>query len=199
MRPNQTVVCALALGAGALFLGSPAAAQQVRKATATLASCADPNVKVGSAFLVEVPSAEALKTVEVFLSVRGLAPGKHAVHIHEVGACTPAPSCAGAGSHLDQGPAEANVPVTDNHPWHSGDLVNLNVGADGRGVLIATTTRFALSEPANRPAGRELSLFDADGSAIIIHALPDLYCPDPADANCAGGGRVACGVIQPVN
>jgi Cu-Zn family superoxide dismutase len=197
MRPNQTVVCALALCAGSLVLHSPAQAQQVRKAKATLNSCANPDVNVGSAFLVEVPSAEAVKTVEVFISVRGLTPGKHAVHIHERGACTA--TCADAGSHLDQGPVTENTPVVANHPWHQGDLVNINVGADGRGVLIATTTRVALSEPADRLPGRELSIFDTDGSSIIIHALPDLYCPDPANAACAGGGRVACGIIETAN
>ena len=86
-----------------------------------------------------------MKTVEVFISVRGLTPGKHAVHIHETAACTPVPTCAGAGSHLDLGPSGSNLPVTANHPYHSGDLVNINVGADGRGTLIATTTRVAIS------------------------------------------------------
>jgi Cu-Zn family superoxide dismutase len=146
---------------------------------------------------VELPSAEAVKTVEVLISVRGLTPGKHAVHIHEVGACTP--TCADAGSHLDLGPFAHNAPVQPNHPYHSGDLVNINVGADGRGTLLTTTTRVALSENPDRPAGRELSVFDGNGSSIIIHALPDAYCPDPADPNCAGGGRVACGIIESAN
>jgi Cu/Zn superoxide dismutase len=34
----------------------------------------------------------------------------------------------------------------------------------------------------------------------VIHALPDAYCADdPTDPNCAGGGRVACGVIERTN
>jgi superoxide dismutase, Cu-Zn family len=196
MQPNRTVVCALALCAGALLSSSPAHAGSVKKARAILNSCTDPSVNVGTAFLVELPSTEAVKTVEVLISVRGLTPGQHAVHIHAVGSCTP--TCAAAGSHLDMGPFGHNTPVTDNHPYHSGDLVNLNVGANGRGTLLATTTRVALSEDPQRPPGRELSILDDDGSSIIIHALPDLYCPDPTNANCAGGGRVACGVIEPV-
>jgi Cu-Zn family superoxide dismutase len=197
MRQPLLVVCAAALLA--VLAAAPVAADGIPRATATLHSCADPNVFVGTAFLVEVPSAEALKAVQVFLTVRGLAPGKHAVHIHAAGACTPVPSCADAGSHLDLGPFGHNVPVTDNHPYHSGDLVNLTVGADGRGTLITTTTRVALTEPPDRPSGRELSIFDGNGSAIIVHALPDLYCPDPTVPTCAGGGRVACGVIEPAN
>src|SRR6185295_8889803 len=151
MQSNRIAVCALALCAGALSLSAPAHAATVQKARATINSCADPNVNVGTAFFVELPSAEAVKTVEVFITVRGLTPGKHAVHIHAAGACTPVPSCADAGSHLDLGPFGNNAPVTDNHPYHSGDLVNLNVGADGRGTLIVTTTRVALSENPDRP------------------------------------------------
>jgi Cu-Zn family superoxide dismutase len=199
MKPNRTPLFAAVVLAGLAPAGS-AQADHVAKAKATLRSCADPNVVVGSALLVEVPSAEAVKTVEVFISVRGLTPGKHAVHIHEVGLCTStAAVCGDAGSHLDQGPFGNNAPVQPNHPWHSGDLVNINVGADGRGNLLATTTRVALTENPPRPAGRELTIFDENGSSIIIHALPDAYCPDPTDANCAGGGRVACGVLQPAN
>jgi Cu/Zn superoxide dismutase len=40
-----------------------------------------------------------------------------------------------------------------------------------------------------------LSLFDANGSAFIIHVNPDTYCPAGAVAGCAGGARAACGVI----
>ena len=196
MQANRIVGCALALCAGAL-LSVPAHADSAKKAKATLNSCADPTVNVGNAFLVELPSAEAVKTVEVFISVRGLTPGKHAVHIHAVGSCENA--CAAAGSHLDLGPFGNNTPVQPNHPFHSGDLVNLNVSADGKGTLLATTTRVALSENPDPPTGRELSIFDLDGSSIVIHALPDLYCPDPTNANCAGGGRVACGVIERAN
>jgi Cu/Zn superoxide dismutase len=196
---NRTFVCALSLCAGSLLLQSPAEADHIARAAATLRSCANPDLVIGSAQLFEIPSAEAVKTVEVFISVRGLTPGKHAVHIHAVGNCTPVPTCAGAGSHLDMGPFGHNVPVTENHPYHSGDLVNLNVGSDGRGTLLTTTTRVALTESPDRPDTRPLSILDADGSAIIIHALPDAYCPDPTDPNCAGGGRVACGILQPVN
>jgi Cu-Zn family superoxide dismutase len=194
MKANRIVLCAAAIVAASVPWRAPAAATDLNKAKATLRSCADPTVVIGSALLVERPSSEALKVVEVFLSVRGLTEGKHAVHIHETGACEP---CSAAGSHLDLGPAGQNTPVTLNHPYHSGDLPNLTVDERGRGTLLATTSRVALSNPADRPAGRELGLLDENGSSIVIHALPDAYCPDPADANCAGGGRAACGVIVP--
>ena len=41
--------------------------------------------------------------------------------------------------------------------------------------------------------GKPNSVFDADGSAIVIHASKDDYKSDPAgDA----GSRIACGVVQ---
>jgi superoxide dismutase, Cu-Zn family len=184
MKPIRIAVAAGVVSLSAGF----AAADHIRKARATLTSCTDGS-HVGTALLVEVPSAEAVKVVEVILTAQNLPAGSHAVHVHEVASCTP---CSAAGSHLDLGPHGHNTPVTENHPYHSGDLVNLRVGADGRGALLTTTNRIALA-PGN------LSVFDDDGSAIVVHALPDLYCPDPADPNCAGGARAACGAIQPMN
>jgi Cu-Zn family superoxide dismutase len=88
--------------------------------------------------------------------------------------------------------------VTENHPYHSGDLVNVDVRSDGRGSVATVTNRIALTpDREDQPATRPLSIFDADGASIIIHAMPDAYCPDPTDPNCAGGGRVACGVLRP--
>jgi Cu-Zn family superoxide dismutase len=70
-----------------------------------------------------------------------------------------------------------------------GDIPNLRVGADGSGTLQARTTRVTLSEGP-------LSLFDADGSAIIIHANPDKGITGEPKSGVSGGPRVACGVIE---
>ncbi len=150
-------------------------------AAASIGGCTDPNIQ-GFAWLQERSSDEGIKTVDVFVGVRGVPPGKHAVHIHERGQCEP---CANAGGHFDPGPAGNSNPDA-NHPYHTGDLPNIEVNEQGVGVLWAITTRVTLS------AG-PLSIFDADGSAIVIHVNPDTYCPGGEQANCAGGGRAACG------
>lgn len=172
----------------ALVGGMPAAqaerAEPVR-AEALITGCTDPNI-LGRARLLERPSAEGVKVVEVQLRVRGLPDGKHAVHIHEAGACTP---CSAAGGHFDPGPASLTNP-DGNHPFHSGDLINVDI-RNGRGLMKTTTSRVTLSPGP-------LSVFDADGSAIIVHVDPDSYCPDGPVAGCAGGARAACGVLQPV-
>jgi Cu-Zn family superoxide dismutase len=108
----------------------------------------------------------------------------HAVHIHETGNCSP---CSGAKGHFDPGPASKSSP-DGNHPFHSGDLVNVEV-RDGVGSMYTTTSRITLSPGP-------LSLFDGDGSAFIIHVDPDTYCPEGEVKGCAGGARAACGIIE---
>jgi Cu-Zn family superoxide dismutase len=145
----------------------------------------DSSIK-GKAFLIEEPSAEGIKEVRISIKVRGLSPGKHAVHIHETGMCEP---CGAAGGHFDPGPVGLSSP-DGNHPYHSGDLINIEArGRKGRAILNAVTTRITLSPGP-------LSIFDEDGSAFIIHDNPDTYCPEGAEAGCAGGTRAACGIIE---
>jgi Cu/Zn superoxide dismutase len=180
------LVAAVLSGGPTIFAQRNAGVHDVPRAVATLNSCTDGSL-VGTAAFVEAPSSEGVKNVTVLLSVHNLTEGKHAVHIHEVGACTP---CSAAGSHLDLGPFGNNVPVTANHPYHSGDLISVDVGGhNARGFMTHVTSRVSLSDT-------NLSIFDANGAALVIHALPDSYCQDPTDPNCAGGGRVACGIIE---
>ncbi len=155
------------------------------RAAAELKLCSDQVTPIGTARFRERLSKEGVKVVDVWLFVRGVEPGKHAVHIYEKGVCDP---CSGAGGHFDAGPAGDPDPVA-NHPFHSGDLVNISVRDNGVGILRTTTSRVALS-PGN------LSLFDDDGSAILILDTPDTYCPDGAVQGCAGEGRLGCGIIE---
>ncbi len=181
-----------------VFLAPTLAAADGLRAVADMKGCTDAAIK-GTATLVEQVTAEGVKEVTVELRLTGLPDGKRAVHIHEVGSCEP---CAAAGGHHDPGPsgqprpdtASDAVPATDiNHPFHMGDLINLEVKG-GVGTLKHTTNRVTLAP------GR-LGLFDADGSSIIVHAQQDTYCDEESDLKkgCAGGARDACGVIRRVD
>lgn len=188
MKPNihfRGLAAGLALvasgGAGAGYQPAPA------EAVATLAGCADSAIK-GTAKLVEQPSGQGIKTVRIELDIQGLPPGEHGVHIHETANCTP---CGAAGGHFDPGP-NGNSSPDGNHPYHLGDLVNLEALPDGTGKLETATTRVTLS------AG-PIGLFDQDGSALIIHEKPDTFCPNGEEKGCAGGGRIACGIIRKPN
>jgi Cu-Zn family superoxide dismutase len=126
-------------------------------------------------------------TVQVVAHVEGLPPGLHGLHIHEVGSCTNTTiPFGGAGGHFDPGPF--GMPNPDaNHPFHMGDLPNLGVNEGGVGHLSYTTSRITLSPGP-------LSVFDANGSAVIIHQNSDLGLTGVTGAS--GGGRIACGVIE---
>lgn len=155
------------------------------RATATISGCVDARI-TGKAKLVERASDEGVKEVSIKLMVKGLPDGKHAVHLHESGFCQP---CSAAGGHFDPGPHGNSAP-DGNHPYHLGDLVNIEV-RKGVGKLSVNSTRVTLSPGP-------LSLFDADGSAFIIHTQADTYCPNGAVAGCAGGAREACGIVERV-
>jgi superoxide dismutase, Cu-Zn family len=131
--------------------------------------------------------------VDVDVVVRGLPrePRERAFHVHEFGAC--APSYAAAGGHFDAGPFKNTTPPDQNHPYHLGDLPELEVRG-GVGRLHAETTRFVLQP--DHPT----TIFDSDGAAVIVHELEDLGDQGPpgrpGPTGSAGGARVACGVIE---
>ncbi|MFQ4142187.1 superoxide dismutase family protein [Chlorogloeopsis sp. ULAP02] len=131
--------------------------------------------------------------VEIQGQVRGntarLAPGLHGFHIHSVGVCdsNASPAFSSAGGHFDPGPFGNELPVQDNHPYHMGDLPNLEVNALGIATYSTQTSRVTITEGP-------LTLFDGDGSAVIVHLLPDQQKAGGTAAE-AGGGRIACGVV----
>jgi Cu-Zn family superoxide dismutase len=147
----------------------------------------------GTARLVEDGQGNVLITIHVTGDPAILTPGRHGVHIHEIGSCVP-PAFTSAGGHFDPGPFGNSNTIT-NHPFHMGDLDNLVVNRNGVGRLVDVTTRVTL-----RPS--DLTVFDADGSAIVIHGLEDQRSCQPMSpggpcTGISGGPRLACGVIEP--
>lgn len=124
--------------------------------------------------------------VDITVTASGLKPGLHGVHLHAVGKCDP--DFSAAGGHFDPGPA-SNPDPDANHPYHMGDVPNLEVDANGSGTLKAVTTRVTVSDGP-------LSIFDADGTAIIIHGNPDQGITGAPKSGVSGGPRVACGVFS---
>jgi superoxide dismutase, Cu-Zn family len=147
-------------------------------ATATLIN--QEGSEVGTAKLVQ----DATGVVHLTVHARGLTPGLHGIHIHAVGRCNPADGFTSAGGHFNPSGAQHGVDNPDGP--HAGDLPNMSVNPAGIGSLSVKADQVTLSDG---PA----SLFDADGSAIVIHAGPDDYVTNPAGNS---GARVACGVIS---
>lgn len=177
----MTVKTLLATAAAAAVAGSVAFAQGKVTAKAEIKG----EGITGTAELSESAQGTG-KMVTIVLTVKGLKPGLHGVHLHAVGKCEP-PAFTAAGGHFDPGPAGNSDPDA-NHPFHMGDIPNIEAGKDGTGTLKAVTTRVTLSDGP-------LSVFDADGTAIIVHANPDQGITGEPKSGVSGGPRVACGVL----
>ena len=132
---------------------------------------------VATAMLRERPGG-----VLVHVEAKGLTPGLHAVHVHAVGKCD-GPAFTSAGGHFNPAGKKHGLKSPDGP--HAGDLPNMLVAKDGSGRFEAMTDGFTLR------AG-PLSVFDADGSALVIHAGVDDNAGDPTGN---AGGRAACGLL----
>ena len=158
----------------------------------------EPTVGLTAAATLESPSGDVMGTVTfrqaatgvlVMAEVKGLAPGGHAFIIHEVGSCSP--DFDAAGDHFNPEETEHGF----IHPnWrrgeatggHGGDLPNIYAASDGSARADFFTEGIILD------SGPRQSVFDDDGSAIIVHEKPDAYGEEESDT----GARVACGVIR---
>jgi Cu-Zn family superoxide dismutase len=170
-------------------LATPAAAQEAEpapepapEAAADIASQGGTGALVdaegrqlGNVSVEAAPSGHAL----VLANAQGFPEGVLAVHLHEAGACD-GPAFDSAGGHIDGGREHG---VRSGGGPHPGDLPNAHVGPDGALAFDAVAVGLAMD-----------MVFDADGSALIVHAGPDDYASQPSgDA----GGRIACAVIEP--
>lgn len=197
MPGKHYLIAILALGAGATALG----------AAATGKILGEPPVPVGAVIRdtagktvgsLHVENQGRHKT-KITVTAKGLPAGYHGFHVHNKGVCdaksidpkTGSPFFS-AGPHLDLG--------SHSHPNHSGDLPPLLIAADGTGHMTIVTDRFRMRQ-----------LLDADGSAIVIHKLPDNQANIPKRYGAPGGktgpdaesrktgdsgARIACGVIS---
>jgi len=111
-----------------------------------------------------------------------LPPGTHAFHIHETGKCEG--DFKSAGGHYAPEDHKHGVLVAGGS--HAGDMPNIHVPSDGRlNVEIFAPAVSLEADAAN-------TLFDDDGSALVVHAGVDDYTSQPSgDA----GARIACGVV----
>lgn len=112
--------------------------------------------------------------------VRGLTPGEHGFHVHEVGDCS-APDASSAKGHFNPNNKSHGYYAGNDH--HAGDIPNLVADKDGNAKYDAEVPRLHI---ATGPIG-------IIGRSIVIHADPDDYKSQPAGNS---GKRVACGVIE---
>lgn len=125
----------------------------------------------------------ASKGVWLNVSLHGVPAGNHAFHIHETGQCQG--NFKSAGGHFSPHGRKHGALVEGGA--HAGDLPNIHVLANGRLNMELFARDVSLQEGPN-------SLFDEDGSAIVIHAGIDDYRSQPSGA---AGARIGCGVVEP--
>jgi Cu-Zn family superoxide dismutase len=123
--------------------------------------------------------------VMVHLLIEGLSPGEHGWHLHEFGVCDPggAEPFMSAGEHWNPTVQPHGAPDAAEH--HAGDFGNLVASEDGLAEIEITTTDFTFE------AG-ETSVFDEDGTSIVIHEGVDDLTTQPSGNS---GPRFACGVV----
>lgn len=112
------------------------------------------------------------------IEAAALAPGLHGMHFHSVGRCE-TPAFASAGAHWN--PAGHEHGLENPRGAHAGDLPNLSVGSDGRGVIEVPLGAIDIG-----------GLLDEDGAALVIHAAPDDARSDPSGNS---GTRVLCAAL----
>ncbi len=158
---------------------------------------AQPEVGLTAEAALVSPSGDAMGTVTfrqaatgvlIMADVKGLSPGGHAFIVHEVGACTP--DFDAAGDHFNPTDAEHGFVHStwrsgESDAGHGGDLPNIYAASDGSARADFFTVGISLDTEQRH------SVFDDDGSAIIVHEHPDAYGEEESDT----GDRVACGVI----
>ena len=119
--------------------------------------------------------------VTINVAAIGLPKGIHGLHLHMTGSCN-APDFKSAGGHLN--PHNMQHGTANPAGSHLGDLPNLVADSYGAGTVTATLR--------DSRSAVEAALFDADGTAIVIHADPDDNRTDPSGNS---GARIACAVL----
>ncbi|HEU4698763.1 MAG TPA: superoxide dismutase family protein [Gemmatimonadales bacterium] len=122
--------------------------------------------------------------VRIAGTLTGLTPGEHGIHLHAVGRCEP-PAFTSAGGHFN--PTDKQHGLHNPAGPHAGDLPVIRANDAGVATVDLTTPRVTLDSAATT------GLFDADGTALVVHAGPDDQQSDPAGNS---GARVACGVVE---
>lgn len=174
MRNLPTIALGLASAMSLAACASVPASEGETLATASLIDTT--GMPTGEARLISVGN-----RVELAVSVAGLTPGEHGFHLHTTGRCA-LPDFTSAGGHLN--PSGEGHGLLDNDGNHLGDLPNLTVQANGTAsaqIAIDGTPSYVVDQ-----------VFDADGTAIVIHADADDGRTDPSGN---AGSRMRCGVL----
>lgn len=123
-----------------------------------------PEGKSGLARFVQVDADTCL----IDLTIQGLKPGKHGIHIHESGDISE--GWASTGDHFN--------PNNDKHGEHIGDLGNVEVDANGWGDLVLESGR--------------IKVWDIIGRSMVVTENEDDLV---TDKDGKSGNGILCGIV----
>lgn len=173
---SRLIAVTLLLSVGLVSLAPPHPALAAgEKATAEMKN--RDGKDLGSINIVETNSGVLLR-----IHLKGLPPGPHGFHLHDNKTCEGDFASAGAIYN----PLGAKHGFLNDEGPMAGDLPNLFANAQGEVDLDLLSPFVTLNKEA------EESIFDSDGTSLVIFDKADDYVSEP-EGNA--GNRIACGSL----
>lgn len=151
-------------------------AEASKEITVTMAS------KSGSQVQGTVVFREENGIVKMTAEFEGLAPGEHAIHLHEEADCS-ADDGTSTGGHWNPTFAKHGK-WGDTEGYHLGDIGNFTADENGKGSISFETDLWCIG------CGDQKK--DILGKAVIVHQGTDDFTSQPSGA---AGARVSCGGV----
>ena len=121
--------------------------------------------------------------VSVHIEISNATPGLHGIHLHADGDCHTGDQATVGGGHWN--PTNSLHGIFYGQQFHLGDIGNIIIGSDGKGMLDFSTKLWSLSD-------KDPKRLIVD-KAILFHANPDDFVTQPTGA---AGSRLACGRVM---
>lgn len=146
-------------------------------AKAEIKSTSDPSKVMGEASFSKTKDGMLVQA-----TINDAPPGKHGFHIHEVGNCGDKGNAA--KGHFNPDSVKHGLLIKDGFQnAHAGDLGNVTIYSDGKGVVNETVPGLTLSD----------GKYAIKGLSVMVHEKTDDFGQPTGNA----GGRIGCGIITP--